>query len=480
MANGGTTRIQRTGRTFSRYIEEWFPNPFIFAILLTFLVYIAGVAIEGEGPMEMTIHWAEGLWDLLTFSMQVAFQLIVGFVLAYHPRVVRVIRRVADWPSNSQQAVIMVGVFAMLVAFIHFAVSLIAGAILARETAKRAHERGIQVHYPLLCVAGFMGLGLTWHWGLSGTAPLWVATEGNEVMEQIGRVVPVTETVFSTYSLILFGLSVVYGALCLYLITPPASDSEGITEYIPEDELNSGDTSGEGAAADGGTIAMEGEGREVEDETMGDKINNSRIIGGLLALMGFSYIVWYIPQAGLEVLDINFFNFLFLFIGFALYTRPEYYREEFYKAVESSAGVILQFPFYAGIMGMVSLSGLGDTFALFLIDQASADTLPVFAWLTAAFMNAFVPSGGGEFAIVGPPLVDAAHELDVPMGKLVTAYSVGDAHTNLFNPFWAIPLLGITRVRARDMFGYAILMLLLLIPFLVIALLVVPYSTPFA
>jgi short-chain fatty acids transporter len=168
-------------------------------------------------------------------------------------------------------------------------------------------------------------------------------------------------------------------------------------------------------------------------------------------------------------------NFGFLMVGLVLYTSPIDYLEEFYDAVQSSAGIILQFPFYAGIIGIMEGTGLVDTITEFLLSIATPATFPVIAWITAGILNLFVPSAGGEWTIIGGPMMTAGEELGIPHGQTIASYAVGDAHTNLFNPFWAIPLLAITGLRAREMFGYAITMMLLLIPFLAIALYVVPY-----
>ncbi len=178
---------------------------------------------------------------------------------------------------------------------------------------------------------------------------------------------------------------------------------------------------------------------------------------------------------GLGALDLNVLNFGFLMIGLLLYTSPSRYLGEFYDAVQGSSGVILLFPFYAGIIGIMTGTGLVNTMTESLLSIATPGTFPVIAWITGGLLNVFVPSAGGEWAIIGGPMMVAGAELGIPHGQTIAAYAVGDAHTNLFNPFWAIPLLAITGLRARDMFGYAITMMLLLIPFLAIVLYLLPY-----
>ncbi|WP_101297348.1 short-chain fatty acid transporter [Halegenticoccus soli] len=474
------TIIQRFGRRVSGVVEEVMPSPFLFAILLTYVVFVAGVAVEGTGPGAMVGYWADGFWALLEFAMQMVLILVTGYALAYHPWVRRAIARLTAAPRNGAQAVVLVGVIAMVVSWIQWGLGLIVGAVLAREMGRQAHERGMAVHYPLLCVAGYMGLGLTWHWGLAGSAPLLMNTPNNVFIEQgvVDGLISTSRTIFSTYSLALTALGIAYSAVALYLLSPPAEHSEGIEEFVPASQL--GGAGDGGTSANGGTRADGGvETTSVGDsrdfDTFGERIDNSRLVGFVIAATGVGIALYAFAEQGLGALNLDSVNFLFLFLGLLLFLRPTAYREQFYDAVSSTGGIILQFPFYAGIMGMMNSSGLSQTLAETIVSVSTPQTFPAVAWITAGIVNFFVPSGGGEWTVIGGTILSAAADLGVPPGKAVVAYAVGDAHTNLFQPFWALPLLGITGVRARDMFGYAATMLLLLIPFLALALTFIPY-----
>ncbi len=452
--------LEKIGFDISENVQKWMPNPFLFAIILTFIAYLMGILIAGQGPIQMIDHWYGGFWNLHTFAMQMVFILVTGYVLAYHRLTQKLIRRLARMPNTGKQAVVMVALVAMVLSWINWGLGLIVGAIMARETARQAYFKNIKVHYPVLCTAGYMGLGLIWHWGLSASAPLLSATEGHIFADLIG-VIPTSETIFSGYGLILSILSLAYACIVLFLLTPTSEERiKGIDFYVPE-AVQTSKPAAEGTVGSGAA-------------SIADRIDNSKIIGGILALMGLIYLFKYFIVDG-KGLNLNIVNFSFLFIGIALYTSPKSYLENFYEAVKSSAGIILQFPFYAGIMGMISLSGLGVIMAGWLVNISSAGTFPAIAWLTAGLVNLFVPSGGGEWSVAGETVLRAALELNVPIGKTIIAYSVGDAWTNLFQPFWAIPLLGITGIRARDMFGYCITMLFALFPFLAIVLTIVPY-----
>ena len=467
------TPVQKFGEAIADRVERWMPSPFVFAILLTYVAAIAAFVSEGSSPAEVALAWYGGFWNLLTFAMQMVIILVTGTVVAYHPSVRGGIQRLVQLPANGRQAVVLVGIGSMLVGWISWGLGLIFGAILAREMGKAANKAGIAVHYPLLAVAGYLGMSLTWGWGLSSSAGLLQATDGNIFMAQgiIDRVVPATEWVFHPYPLILTGLSIFYGSLMLWLLAPPDQNARGIEQFV---DLTDEDAEAE-LLHEGGADAPEAAIVSPADDSPADRIDNSKILGGVLAATGVILFGRAFVTQGLGALNLNVFNFGFLVIGMLLYSSPARYQREFNDAVRGSAGVILQFPFYAGIIGIMTGTGLVDTMTEALLSVATQDTFAVVAWMTGGALNIFVPSAGGEWAIVGGPMLLAAQELSVPIGQTIAAYAVGDAHTNLLNPFWAIPLLAITGLRARDMFGYGITMMLLLVPFLAGVLYFLPY-----
>jgi short-chain fatty acids transporter len=482
------TVIQRLGSRLSDTVERWMPSPFLFAILLTYIVFVGGLLIEGQGPVQMTQYWFDGFWILLSFTMQAVLVLVTGYVLAYHPFVQKQLTRLLSIPSTGRGALLLVGLLAMLVAWIHWGLGLIMGAILAREMGRQAHERGMNIHYPLLCVAGFMGLALTWNMGLSGAAVLLMNTPNNVFIQQgiINSLVPISQTIFHPQMLTLLALGIVYILLLLYLLSPPDSETEGMTEFVPESELGEfTETDDEPAAADGGETAGTSatdtgdEPRADESTVPADRINNSRILGGVIALSGVAITLYTFYQEGLNTLNLNTVNFAFLFIGFALFTSPEAYAEQFSEAITSASDIILQFPFYAGIIGMMTNSGLAQTIAESIVGFAGTETFPAAVVVISTIVNTFVPSGGGEWTVIGPIVIPAAQNLGVPLGQTMIAYTFGASLADLIQPFWALPLLGITSMRARDIFGYTIMMLILALPFFLIAVTVVPYAGSF-
>ena len=456
------TPVQRFGEVIADRVERWMPSPFLFAILLTYVAATAAIISEGVSVTEIARAWDEGFWSLLQFAMQMVLILVTGCVVAYHPRVRAGILRLVRIPKNGRQAVVLVGLGSMLTGWVSWGLGLIFGAILAREMGKLAAKDGMAVHYPLLAVAGYMGMSLTWGWGLSSSAGLLQATDGNVFMQQgiVDRVIPATEWVFHPYSLILTASALIFASIMLYLLSPPDENCRGITRYVDLKE----EVDKESTPAD-----------PPINPTLADRIDNSRVLGGLIAFTGICLFIGEFVTQGLGALDLNVFNFGFLMIGLILYSSPSRYLKEFEDAVKGSAGVILLFPFYAGIIGIMTGTGLVDSMTESLLSIATTESFAVTAWITGGILNVFVPSAGGEWAIIGGPMMLAGAELGIPHGQTIAAYAVGDAHTNLLNPFWAIPLLAITELRARDMFGYAITMMLLLVPFIAIVLYLLPY-----
>ena len=465
--------VERLGDGLAGYVERYFPSPFLFAILLTYIVYVAAIVIQGTGVAETVMFWYEGFWLFLAFSMQMVVILMSGFVLAYHPKVNAILVRLTEIPNDGKQAVALVGFVVMMVGWVQWGLGVIVGAIFAKEMGKRMHEKDINVHYPVLCLAGYMSAGLTWHWGLSGSSTLLIATPGNEFIAEgyLDSVVPVTETIFSTYGITLTVLSLIFATMVLYIMAPRGDSARGITEYVPEEDLY--DTE-----ADGGETVDEDAGSGGQDNPVfAERLNNSKVLGGLIALSGLGASAYTFGTAGLGALDLNVVNFTFIMAGLALYTSPATYQARFSDASRAAAPIILLFPFFAGIQGIMNFSGLSDTIAQALFEISTPLTFPAIAWITSGIVNLFVPSGGGQWIVMGGPVIEAAQAHNLPVGQATMAYAVGDAHTNLLNPFWAIPLLAITRISAREMFGYAIAMMLILTPFLAIVLTFVPYAT---
>ncbi len=451
--------LNTVGNKLSNVSEKVMPSPLIFALLLTFVSFILGITLAGNTPLQMVDHWYAGFWNLLAFGMQMALILVTGHALTRAPQVNNLIKKLAGLPSNNPQAAGLTALVACLVGYFHWGFGLIVGALFAVEVAKQAHRRGIKLHYPLIAAAGYTSQ-LVWHIGPSTSAGLLSATPGHIYEDLIG-IVPLSESVFSIYAILLAIL------LCIFVIP--------ISFYLmaPKNEENCK------------TIAtlspklLEQDEHGIEDEkianpTFGDKLDHSRLIAYIVGIMGAVAIVLYFVARGFT-LDLNIFNFIFITVGFILHGTPTRYANAIGEAVGGASGIILQFPFYAGIMGMIQYSGLAVIAAQWFLSFATASNFPVVAWLTGAVMNIFVPSGGGEWAVIGSIMSEVSLALGVPIGKTIVAYGCGDMWTNMLQPFWAIALLGITQLKARDIIGYTVTIMLITGPFIGLALYFFPY-----
>lgn len=458
--NDRGSAIERMGHRISASVENWFPDPFLFALILLFIVIILAWIIEGANPYESMSYMYQGFWGFLAFAMQMCLILLLGYAIAIHPTVGRMIEKLCELPKNGKQAAALIALFACFFGWVNWGLGLVVGALLAREMGVNAHNRGIAVHYPVLCAAGFLGLGLTWHWGLSGSAPLLSNVPGHFLEDLIG-LVPANETIFSAYGILNTLLITAFGMLICFLLHPGRAERcRGIEQYAP-------------------SLLEKKEAPEEEIKelsTIADKIENSPFIAILTVVLGIGAMIWWFTERGfMGGLNLDSVNFIFMMIGLALYRNPIAYVRAIFKGSGAVGGIILQFPFYAGIQGVMSISGLAVTFAEALGRVATQFTLPFIALLMGGLVNLFIPSGGGEWMTIGEIVVRTSIAVDAPIGQTIMAYGAGDSWTNLFNPFWAIALLAITQVRARDMFGYCITILIFAVIPYFIGLTFIPY-----
>jgi short-chain fatty acids transporter len=432
--------LQGIGELAGRIAQRITPNPFAFAIVLSVIVGLTGVLLTENGPGAMVGYWYRGFWDLLAFSMQITVILVSGHVLATSSQARSVIARASDLPRSAGQAIMMVAVVAILAAFLNWGIGLVTGAVMAVTVSARARARGIRVHFPLAAAAGYTGI-MIFGAGLSSSAPLLSNTEGHFLIDPMG-IIPLEQTIFTSSNLVTTLVFLIAIPLLLRAMHPSPErcvevDPDLVTAYNPDEVAPT--------FAGGATLGT--------DASFAQRLERSRALGLSTGLLGLGVVLWYLAT-GRASLDLNSVNFILVMSGLLLYGNPVSYAGAVERAVRTSAGVILQFPFYSGIMGMMTLSGLVAVFANAMISVSTPATLPLTTMVSAAFVNIFVPSAGGQWAVQGPILVEAARALDVPMGRIIMAFAYGDQLTNMIQPFWAIPLLGITALEQKDLLGY--------------------------
>ena len=434
--------MQKLGVSLSRWAEKYIPDPFIFALILTLLTMVLSALFTRHSALSIIGFWYRGFWDLLAFGMQMSLILITGYALATAPSMKKLVDVLAGFPKNTASAAMLIALVAVLTGYLNWGLAIVVAPLLARETARQALKAGRRLHYPLLGAAAYMGLAV-WHGGFSGSAPLTVATAGHFLAGQIG-VIPVSQTLFAPVNLVA-ALVLIPGIPLLFKILAPAADGKivSIDEVDPDWEVAGRSDSP----------------RAENSPSLAFKLENSRMLSLTVGMLALVFIVQYFIRNGLR-LNLNIVNFSFLFAGILLHRTPGNYLRAVSEGVKGAAGIILQFPFYAGIMGIMKFSGLITLFTHFITSIASPATYPLLTFASASVVNIFVPSGGGQWAVQGPVVVAAAKQMGVPVAKAVMAFAYGDQWTNLFQPFWALVLLGITRLKASQIMGYCMAVML--------------------
>ncbi len=422
--------IRNLAAFFTKIVRRWLPDAFLFAAILTFIVFIFGMIFESQSPIAMVKYWGDGFWKLLAFAMQMVLVLVTGHTLAKTKVVEGILKGIAGIAKSPAQAIIVTTFVALVACWINWGFGLIVGALLAREMVKKV--RGI--HYGLLVASAYTGF-IIWHAGLSGSIPLQIA-DGKGFMAEItgGIQIPVAETLFSGYSLLICLILLISLPIINVMMSPKQDEIiEADPALFADDE-------------------KEVELKPRSEMTPAEKLENSMIISLILGILGLAYIVYYFAKGG--SLGLNSVNMIFLFAGVLLHKTPANYLRAMNDAIKNTGGIVLQFPLYAGIMGMMVGSGLAASISEWFVHISTATTFPFFTYLSAGIVNFFVPSGGGQWAVQGPIIMPAAKALGVPLGKAAMAIAWGDAWTNMIQPFWALPLLGIAGLSIRDIMGY--------------------------
>lgn len=422
-------------------VNRWLPDPFLFAIILTIVVFIAALAGTGLDPLALVNAWGanSGFWSLLAFAMQMALVLVLGTAMAYAKICRNALSAIAGMANSKFSAIAITTVVSTLCSWLNWGFGLVVGALLAKEIAKRVKD----LDYPLLIASAYSGF-LIWHSGLSGSIPLQIA--GGHKFASLGDTVfqaPISDTIFHPMNLLMCAVVLVGFPLLNYMMHP---DKEHTITVDP-------------------ALLVEEPEKPVKIETPADRIEHSKILWALTLILAFVYLGRHFATRGAD-LNLNIVNMIFMFVGILLHGDLRKYVDAIAKAAAGAAGVLLQFPFYAGIMGMmvaknpdtgISLAGI---IANFFVSISTNVTFPIYTFLSAGIINFFVPSGGGQWAVQGPIVMQAAADLGVETGRAAMAIAWGDQWTNMIQPFWALPALGIAGLSARNVMGYLVIILI--------------------
>lgn len=453
--------VSRIGLWISRVFRRAAPDPFVIAIVLTALTALLAWGIGdfgtvGSRPGGAERAWAlldawrgpSGLWALLKFSMQMCLVLVTGYALAETGLARAAIGRLTGAARTARQGVAIVGLAACACALVNWGLGLIVGAILARDMGRALEARGVRAHYPLLCAAGYLGL-MVWHGGLSGSAPLSMTS-----LSQAAGVLPAPtidllrsagyaggiglgETLFSRLNLIVTPGLVLAGVAVAVLLCPAGADCRPVSEVAPER-----------------AVARRVPDPPEHEATLASRLDRSRMVAGGLGMVMLLAFVRFAWTKGAASLSLDEVNMAMLGAGLVLHGSARSYLAAAEDGARACLGIIVQFPLYGGIIAMMVASGLVKMWAEGIASAGDPRALPLLTFLAAGVINLFVPSGGGQWSVQGPVALEAGLGAGLSPGSMVMAVAYGDQLTNMLQPFWALPLLAITGVKAREIVGY--------------------------
>ena len=420
-----------------RVVNRWLPDAFLFAVILTIVVFLGAMLATAMGPVAMLNAWGndKGFWGLLSFSMQMALVLVFGNAMASAKPCKKALGAIANMAHNKKQAIVITTFVSTICCWLNWGFGLVAGALLAKEIAKRVRD----VDYPLLIASAYSGF-VIWHAGFSGSIPLDLVA--GKTFGEVTYQAPITETVFHPVNLAMVLVILFVMPLINYAMHPDKDHAICVDPSLLSDEAE----------------------RTYKIETPADKMEHSKILWVILVVACWAYIVMYFAKNGFT-LGLNIVNFLFMTLGLTLHGNLRKYVDAISDAAGGAAGILLQFPFYAGIMGMmIATNAAGDSLASvisnFFVSISNQITLPMLSFLAAGIVNFFVPSGGGQWAVQGPIMMPAGRAQGISDGLTAMAVAWGDQWTNMIQPFWALPALGIAKLSARDVMGYLVIVLL--------------------
>jgi short-chain fatty acids transporter len=452
--------MNRVVRPFTVLVERFYPDPFVFAIVLSGIIFLACIGLTEASPRETALAWGDGLAGLMAFIGQLSLTLIASHALAHTDAVRRLLERVGRMPRSERATYALVACVAGIASMISWALGLVVGALIAKQVAVQARARGLRVHYPLLVASAYGGFVL-WSMGYSSSAALFAATPGHSMEAQIG-VLPVSETIFNPWNvgILLVGLVVV--TVLMPMLRPKRDEEiieisdDAVREY---DSSTLGDDEIFGATDASGTVGTVVDGQvAVRRPSIGERLDSHRALSVIPGAALVVYLCLYFARSGFE-LNLDIVNWTFLALGLLLARSIGHYVKLVAHASRTVGEIVVQYPFYAGMAGMMAGTGLVAVMGDWFVEISSAETLSFWSFVSAGLINIFIPSGGGQWVVQGPIFLDAASSLGVDSSRIVMGVAYGE-WSNMIQPFWTIPLLAIAGLRVRQVMGYTFVVLI--------------------
>lgn len=450
MSSSTETGYARFALRCSNWAERWFPDSWVFAVAAVMIVTLAVLSM-GAAPTDAAKAFGDGFWSLIPFTMQMAFVLIGGYVVASSGPAAKLIDLLAKVPKNGRSAVAWVATISMLASLLNWGLSLVFGGLLVRALARRTD---LTMDYRAAGAAAYLGLGAVWALGISSSAAQLQANPGSlpPSILAITGVIPFTETIFLWQSGVMLLVLLVISVVVAYLTAPSADASRTAKDCNVDVSF----------VAD----------QKPQRTRPGEWLEYSPLLIILLALLAAGWLIneFSTKPAILAISGLNTYNFLFIMVGALLHWRPRYFLDAVARAVPTTTGVLIQFPLYgsiAALMTQVNGSGgesLAHVISHFFVQLASHDTYAVLMGVYSAVLGFFIPSGGGKWIIEAPYVMQVANELQYHLGWSVQIYNAAEALPNLINPFYMLPLLGVLGLKARDLIGFTFVQLLVHAP----------------
>ncbi len=442
--------LQRFALKVSDWSEKWFPDSYIFALLGVVIVAIAAISI-GAPVQDVAISFGNGFWSLIPFTMQMCMLIVVGYVVSVSRPVELLIHKMAQIPTSGRNAIVMVATVSLCISLINWAMSTVLTALLVIALAKR---KELNMDYRAAAAAAIIGMGATWALGISSSAAQLQANKASlpEPIYNLTGVIPFTETIFLPQSMIMTGVLIIASIAIAFWSAPKGNSIKTLDDF---------------------PIQFEDDKKEVQiSKRPGDWLENSPVLSILIVVLG---LIWMFNEFTknnpiIAISSLNTYNFIFLMLGIALHSTPRNFLNAVSKAVPAVSGVLIQFPLYGSIAFIMTSAmnaqdlSLSHYIAEFFVSIASKETFAIVMGIYSAILGFFIPSGGGKWIIEAPYVMQAAHDLKVHLGWSVQIYNAAEALPNLINPFFMLPMLGILKLKAKDVIGFTVTQLVFHVP----------------